>query len=56
MKNTGGILEKAEKGLQAIRADSWPRHGVMGVQVNRLFRVVVAQNLHLFANLNLIDK
>ncbi len=37
MKNTRGILENAGKGLQAIPADSWPLHAVMGLQVNSFF-------------------
>ncbi len=36
MKNTRGIPENAEKGLQAIPADSWRLHGVMGLAVNQV--------------------
>ncbi len=56
MKNTTGIPKNAEKGLQAIPADSWPLHDVMGLPVNQLFLVVVAQDPHLFVSLTLIDK
>ncbi len=37
MKNTRGILENIEKGLEAIPADSWPLHGVRGLQVSQIF-------------------
>ncbi len=37
MKNTRGIPENAEKDFQAIPADCWPLHGVMGLQVNQPF-------------------
>ncbi len=36
MKNIAGIRENTEKGLQAIPADSWPRHGVRGLQVSQI--------------------
>ncbi len=41
MKNIRGIPENTEKGLQAIPAESWPLHGVRGLQVGQLFSVVV---------------
>ncbi len=56
MKNTKGIPENTEKGLQAIPADSWPLHGVRGLQVSQTCPVVVALDAHLFVSLNLIDK
>ncbi len=34
VKNTRVISGNAEKGLRAITADSWPLHGVMGLEVN----------------------
>ncbi len=37
MKNIRGIPENTEEGLQAIPADSWPLHGVRGLQVSQLF-------------------
>ncbi len=36
VKNIRGIPENTEKGLQAIPADSWPLHGVRGLQVSQL--------------------
>ncbi len=56
MKNTRGIPENTEKGLQAIPADSLPLHGVRGLQVSQVFSVVVAQHAHLVVSLNSIDK
>ncbi len=56
VKNTRGIPENTEKGLQAIPEDSWPLHGVRGLQVSQLFPVVVAQDPHLFVSVNLVDK
>ncbi len=37
MKNPRGIPENAEKGLQAMPANSWPLHGVRGLHVSQLF-------------------
>ncbi len=42
VKNTRGIPENTEKGLQAIPADTWPLHEVRGLKVSQLFPVVVA--------------
>ncbi len=36
VKNTRGIPENAEKGPQAVSADSWPLHVFMGLQINPL--------------------
>ncbi len=36
------IPEIVEKGPQAILADSWPLHGVVGLKANQLFPVVAA--------------
>ncbi len=53
LKNTTGIPEDAEKYLQAILADSWPLHGVMGLQPSLIFSVVVALNLDLLVSYKL---
>ncbi len=37
VKNVRGIPENTEKGLKAIPANSWPLHGVRGLQVSQLF-------------------
>ncbi len=37
MEHISEIPENIEKGLQAIPADSWPPHGVKGLQVSHLF-------------------
>ncbi len=37
-------------------AGEWPLYGVVGRQVNQPLPVVVAEDSHLFANLNLVDK
>ncbi len=54
--NTTGLPENTEKGLQAIPADSWPLHGVRGLQVSQIFPVIVASDAHLFVILNTIYK
>ncbi len=51
MENIRGISENTEKGLQAIPANSWPLHGVRGLQVSQISPVVVV-----FVSLKLIDK
>ncbi len=56
MKNTKGIPENTEKGLQAIPADSLLLHGGWGLQVSPIFPAIVALDAHLFVSLNLIDK
>ncbi len=54
--NTTGLPENTDKGLQAIRADSWPLHGVRGLKVSQIFPVIVASDAHLFVILNMIYK
>ncbi len=56
MENTRRIPGNTEKGLQAIPADSWPLHGVRGLQVSQFFPVIVAKDPLLFLSLNLVDK
>ncbi len=52
MKNTRGIPENAEKGLQATPADSWPLHGAVRLPVKQRFLVVVAKNPQPFVSLH----
>ncbi len=41
---------------QAVSPDSWPLHGVMGIQVNQRFIEVVALDPNLFVSLHLIKQ
>ncbi len=55
-KNTWEIPENTEKVLNAIPAHYCPLHGVMRLQLNPIFAVIVAWYPHLFASLSLVDK
>ncbi len=53
MKNTRGIPENAEKGIQAVPAHSWPLLGVKGLQVSPLSPAFASLNRVVTSETNL---